>query len=120
MSKAFGKLKDGVEKEDRVTFGKHTGNTWAWVSDNFPDYIIWCVGNTDNNFSKDLIVAAIKSKYEIKKRNKTEEVDGEYVPQNAVAKGKSFGHNMDSVLQKHHGDSFDSHHSDDWDDDIPF
>lgn len=75
MAKAFGNIKTAIESMDRITFGKHSGNTWFWVIENFPDYIIWCVGNTDMKFSYDLIVDAIKSKYKKKAAAKSEERD---------------------------------------------
>ncbi len=75
MAKAFGNIKTAIESMDRVTFGIHSGNSWFWVTENFPDYIIWCVGNTDMKFSYDLIVEAIKSKYKKKAAAKSEERD---------------------------------------------
>ncbi len=129
MAKDFNTIKTEINQDDRVTFGKHTGMTWFWVSENYPDYIIWCVGNTDHKFSYQLIVDSIKSKYRIKKATKTEEVDGMYDPvvnsthenpYKAHAPNRTFDSFLGSVFQKHHGDSFGSHHSDDWDDDIPF
>lgn len=67
MAKSFSTLKKEIDSMDRVTFGKHAGNTWFWVVENYPDYIIWCAGNTDMRFSYDLLLSAIKSKYAKKK-----------------------------------------------------
>lgn len=126
MSKAFGSIKTGLDQDDRVTFGKHSGNTWLWVMENFPDYIIWCVGNTDLKFSYQLIVDAIKSKYAIKKRTATEEKDGEYVPAASAGNPDTCGFTHDvfgkpmkvghDILGRKKPDFID-----DWkEDDIPF
>lgn len=85
MAKTFTKLKKDIGQDDRVTFGKYAGNTWFWVMENYPDYIIWCVGNTDTVFGYDLIVSAIKSKYKRKaeaaKRAVQEDYpEEEYIP----------------------------------------
>lgn len=115
MSKSFSSIKKELDQDDRVTFGKHAGLNWSYVIENYPDYLIWCVGNTELSFSKAAIVAAIKSKYTLKKKNTTHEIDGEYVPKKFSV--PSIG---DSVFNKHHGDAFGALHSDDWDNDVPF
>lgn len=136
MAISFKNVKSELDQDDRVTFGKHAGNTWFWVMENYPDYIIWCVGNTDLSFSKALIVDAIRSKYTIKKRNASTEVDGEYVPEKYHAMSDTFSKKranfydgglrgdmahytatqqqeaLDSLAQTMFGD--------DWDNDVPW
>lgn len=134
MATSFSNIKKDIDSMDRVTFGKHSGNTWYWVMENYPDYIIWCVGNTDMKFSYDLIVDAIKSKYKKKAEAKSVEVDGEYDPKlhkskdidpDLVPKKPASFYSIDSVFgkvfDKHHGHEFATKHVDDsWDDDVPF
>lgn len=146
MAKAFNSVKKDIDSMDRVTFGKHSGNTWYWVMENYLDYIIWCVGNTDMKFSYDLIVDAIKSNYKKKAEAKSTEVDGEYVPSNdfkfssvPAHPSKRAAHFYDGGLRgdmAHYGATLEQEANDrdtdrwvggkghsfsnDWDDDIPF
>jgi hypothetical protein len=140
VAKAFGNIKTALESMDRVTFGKHSGNTWFWVVENFPDYVIWCVGNTDMKFSYDLIVDAIKSKYKKKAAAKSEEQDLDdaanawLFPKTAAYPSKRTAYfdgtreknftiaDLFTKIEDKHSNGF-STRSDgfgDWDDDVPF
>ena len=108
---------------DRVTFGKHSGNTWFWVMENFPDYIIWCVGNTDMKFSYQLIVDAIKSKYKKKADAKSEEKDRDneanaHIPKRTIS---GIG-DLFARIEDKHSNGFQGRPDGfaDWDDDVPF
>lgn len=122
MAISFNNTKQEIDLDDLVTFGKHSGFRWSYVVEDQPDYVIWCVGNTDNNFAKDVIVAAIKSKYKKKAANKSEEhdLDNEANARKFNRPGASNPDIGTSTFFKHHGDSFMGTHSDGWDDDIPF
>lgn len=63
MSKSFSSLKECLCVDDRVTFGKYTGLTWLDVLATDPNYIVWCVGNTDHKFDPTLVVRAIQQDY---------------------------------------------------------
>ncbi len=78
MGIPLGKAKLGFGLDDRVTFGKNAGSTWRYVAEKTPDYILWCVGNTDHVFNYDCIVFAIKKKYELKKANEVPKEDLDY------------------------------------------
>lgn len=144
MSKSFSSIKKELDQDDRVTFGKHAGLNWSYVIENYPDYLIWCVGNTKLSFSKAAIVAAIKSKYTLKKKNTTHEVDGEYVPDykfnsKPAYPSKKPAYFYDGGLRgdmAHYGATLEQEANDkytdqwvggkgynsvaDWDDDVPF
>lgn len=89
MAKAFNTIKTQLDPTDRITFGKYANLTWQFVIDTAPDYLIWCVGNTSYSFSYDCIVSAIKNKYILSAKSKTEAktIDEIYLP-----KGSSEGH----------------------------
>jgi hypothetical protein len=70
MSITFNTVKKFVEYDDRVSFGKYINLHWLDVIATDPDYLIWCVGNLDMQFHPDMVIAAIKNKYQIKKQVK--------------------------------------------------
>jgi hypothetical protein len=62
MAKAFNSIKQYLNEDDLVTFGKNTGMTWGRLLEIDPSYIVWCMTSFDNppNLSRELIVQALR------------------------------------------------------------
>lgn len=150
MATSFSSLKTAFDAKDRVTFGKHVGALWGDVSRKFPDYIIWCVGNTSYKFTYELIIDSIKNKYKLQKdikeqnerdlmalpvdvrveilreRDSYKEAmrsssDFKYGINTSLARDRSISHALDlEAVRLRKGDWQVYHADDDWDEDIPF
>lgn len=79
MAINFKNLKTNLSYDDKVTFGKYEGFFWEQVLDKNPDYVVWCVCNTDYKFTYEFLVDALRTinlnrtvKREIYKRSQSD------------------------------------------------
>lgn len=55
----FRNVKATMELEDKLTFGKHLGETFEYVAETDPDYIFWMHENIDKfNLSDEVLCLA--------------------------------------------------------------